>query len=617
MSGPSRAELRWLAVAGGAPAACAFGFGSALAITTALPWPSAFAHAVVGAACGLVAAAPGLLAGARPLARRAYFAGALALAALLVTAGVGSWIARRGWGQPLRSGVLADFLPHAPDLLGILGPRAFVLVPLVAAMMVAPAWAWSRALSGAHDALDRRARRRTLAALGAASATFLALAAFGAASSPRLDDDPLVGLFRAGDAPSLPPTPERLAAWAEDEVERRRVRERKDGRRHVLVVLVDGVRPDHLAFYGYHRATTPFLSSLAAGPNWVQVPLAYSAATESLGGIGSIVAGRSPRTMSARSYGIVEFFARHGWSTHLLLNGLHDWYELRAMYGSRLTTFRDVRHRNPGIPLHDDAQVVAWAEELPPAGDDPAFLMFFLMGTHQLSPLAAADQHFTKGRGPVVPGLFPPQGEAERRLLVDRYDDQLRAADRHIAALWEILGRKGYLADSVVVFASDHGQLLGEHGALGHGAHAWEEGVRVPLALWSDRPLPAVDVARIAWTPDLAPTLAEAAGYEPPATWEGASLFRTIERRSLWVENVQVTEPRRALLLEHEGRRWKLVQRLDASGGVVSEQLFELSSDPHEQSDVLAGADPGLLARLRGLAERTRPDDRLSADTAD
>ena len=73
--------------------------------------------------------------------------------------------------------------------------------------------------------------------------------------------------------------------------------------------------------------------------------------------------------MSARSYGVVDFFARHDFRTHLLLNGGHNWYELRSIYGSKLTTFRDMRHRTAGIPIHDDMQIVEWLKELPPASD--------------------------------------------------------------------------------------------------------------------------------------------------------------------------------------------------------------------------------------------------------
>lgn len=64
------------------------------------------------------------------------------------------------------------------------------------------------------------------------------------------------------------------------------------------------------------------------------------------------------------------------------------------------------------------------------------------------------------------------------------YMDALRRLDRCLAELVNVLRRYGYAQDSVVLFVSDHGQALGEHGFYGHGHELYDELVRVPGYLW-------------------------------------------------------------------------------------------------------------------------------------
>jgi len=620
---------RWIAVAAAGPGLLALAIALGLHQTTGLAWSACFVHGVVGAAGGILAASAGLLFGGilsgslsgslsgllrsresngshrRDPVRWPYLVAGTPFFLVLVAAGLGAWVSRRNWGMDLSGTILLGFLPHAAELVVLLGWRVWVLLALWIVLSAAPAWHWAGALADREVSLPAALRLRATGAMTiVALAITVATATLVARDAAIVHGDPLLNLLRTGDEPALPPTAPRLAAWVQDEEQRRTFDGGTPTRKHVILILSDGVRPDHLPFHGYARETMPFLHRLSREPGWAQVGRAYSAATESLGGIGSIVSGRSTRTMSARSYGIVEFLARHGFRTHLLLNGEHAWYELRAMYGSRLTTFHDIRDKSPDIPLHDDAQVVAWTGELPDADDTPAFLMFFLMGTHQLSPLDPKDAHYTREEGTVPPFWFTaPQGEAQTRAAIDRYDDQLRAADGRLEEIWKILGRKGYLKDCVVLFSSDHGQTLGEHGDWGHGAYLWEPTIRIPLALWSDGALPPVDTTRIAWTPDIAPTLAEAAGLVPLPTWEGLSLFSTAARDTLFVDSVQATTHVRAVLLEEDGKHWKLQQGVAPDGQVASERLFELRSDPNESTDLMATAATALLARLRALAD--------------
>src|SRR6185369_8058748 len=352
-----KALLRCILAAFGLPAFVALAIGLFLKQTTGLSDGAILFDVEVAGQLAITIAAIGLAVGPRhePRCRRFLLTFSGLLFALLLGAGFGSWVARRNWGMNLTGNIVVDMLPNMPALLGMLGWRAAVAIFawLVVSFGLARSWVnfLTRRELDMRPALHALMIVLMLATAGGIGAASKAGAAF---------DDPLFSLLGVTFYPALAPTAVRIAAWERDEELRRTFDGGVPTRKHVVLIVSDGVRPDRLSFYGYARKTTPFLESLTQSPGWQQVPVAYSAATESLGGIGSIVSGRSTRTMSGRSYGIVEYFARHGFRTHLFLNGIHNWYELRTLYGSKITTYHDLRESAPNIPLHDDMQIVNW-----------------------------------------------------------------------------------------------------------------------------------------------------------------------------------------------------------------------------------------------------------------
>ncbi|MBO7746250.1 sulfatase-like hydrolase/transferase [Paenibacillus sp. MWE-103] len=92
-------------------------------------------------------------------------------------------------------------------------------------------------------------------------------------------------------------------------------------------------------------------------------------------------------------------------------------------------------------------------------------------------------------------------------------------ADRQMAAVLDALKRSPFYEDTIVVFTSDHGELLGSHGGLHQKWHcAYEEALRVPLLIHSPRlfPRPAHSHALTSHV-DLLPTLLGLAGADPEA----------------------------------------------------------------------------------------------------
>ena len=97
--------------------------------------------------------------------------------------------------------------------------------------------------------------------------------------------------------------------------------------------------------------------------------------------------------------------------------------------------------------------------------------------------------------------------------------------DEQVGRMLEALSRTGQRDNTVVIFMSDHGEMLGDHGLTAKGCRFYEGAVRVPLIVsWPGRFRQGLVADGLAELTDLAPTLAELAG-EPLAWTHGRSLL--------------------------------------------------------------------------------------------
>ncbi|MEM9598183.1 MAG: sulfatase [Acidobacteriota bacterium] len=113
--------------------------------------------------------------------------------------------------------------------------------------------------------------------------------------------------------------------------------------------------------------------------------------------------------------------------------------------------------------------------------------------------------------------------EDHEDLPYDLYDSCLAYADEAFA---QLLGRLDELALSertLVVFTSDHGELLGEHGLTGH-IYLYEDNVLVPLIMAGPGVPTGTRVERQVRSIDIVPTLLDLLGIEPPEGLDGQSL---------------------------------------------------------------------------------------------
>ena len=104
---------------------------------------------------------------------------------------------------------------------------------------------------------------------------------------------------------------------------------------------------------------------------------------------------------------------------------------------------------------------------------------------------------------------------ADHRLIKAAYFAMVDLIDVQVGRMLSTLEETGQLDNTIVIFMSDHGEMLGDHGIYLKGPYFYEGAVRVPL-IFSQPGLfsPAYASSGLTELIDIAPTLLEAAGVE-------------------------------------------------------------------------------------------------------
>ncbi len=410
----------------------------------------------------------------------------------------------------------------------------------------------------------------------------------------------------------------------------------------VLVIVVDTLRADRLGSYGYPLETSPAIDALAKrGVRLADVTVQWPTTWPSMV---SFMSGAYPRTTGVRLERhpappaltmLGEIFDGAGYHTGAIIanynvgrrsgltQGIDRFVEVWAEKWARDQGGRsykgltgEMAKRYTDATLVNE-QALRWLRSLP-AGEK-FFLWVHYMDTH--GPYLPPPEVGARFRGAHPSEVVeasrieayqiqrdPATGEpiADLGFYKAQYDGEVRHADDQIGRLLEEIGRAGLDENLLVLFMSDHGESLGEHGYfLGHGKLPYQSTARAPVILVWEGGLPE---GRVVEEPvgliDVSRTLVELAGLTVPAGYEGKSLTGLIRGTGgdapeyVFMESgMDGARPQRTV--RHGS--WKLVEILSDSDRAVMKgeryELYDLSSDREELRNV-AAEHPERVAQL-------------------
>lgn len=184
---------------------------------------------------------------------------------------------------------------------------------------------------------------------------------------------------------------------------------------------------------------------------------------------------------------------------------------------------------------------------------------------------------------------YDGKSERDHRLIRAAYWAMCDHIDVQLGRLLEALDRTGQRDNTIVIFTSDHGEMLGDHGLYIKGPFLYDEAIRVPLIIrWPGKIARGRTSRALVELTDLAPTLMEAVGMEPRPDMQGRSLWPMLSgaaplnehREDVFCEylNANPDKPRCYLTMIRDHRH-----KLVAWHGEMVGELYDLQDDPRER----------------------------------
>lgn len=121
---------------------------------------------------------------------------------------------------------------------------------------------------------------------------------------------------------------------------------------------------------------------------------------------------------------------------------------------------------------------------------------------------------------------FCEMADRDHRLARAAYYAMCDLIDEQVGRMLDALERTGQIENTIVIFMSDHGEMLGDHGIYLKGPYFYEPAVHIPLIISSPgRIAPERTSGALVELVDLAPTLLDACGLERHPGMQGRSLW--------------------------------------------------------------------------------------------
>ena len=436
----------------------------------------------------------------------------------------------------------------------------------------------------------------------------------------------------------------------------------------LLYIDIDTLRPDHLGCYGYHRATSPNIDSLAA--RGVRFENVYASDTPCLPSRSALIAGRFGIRNGVVGHGgaAAEPFregADRGFWSKAAMTSWANRFRSVGMRTTSISTFAE-RHSayhwlagfneslNVGQMGMETADVVSeafldwigrraaaddwfchvhlWDPHTPyrapaacgdPFADEPLPAWYTeevrsqhwsLPGPHSAQEMAGFGARRTQERFPRQPTAAT--GMDDVRAMFDGYDTGVRYADDHIGRWLNALADVGVLEETAVMVSSDHGETLGE---LGTYATTTSPTSTPATCRWSwcgpGSPVRRAERWQAAST---------TSSTWPPRSPSWSARPRRSGRRHRPPRRVAGPAPvgREHLVMSQacgrpagraDGGLALHRTRHDAYHGLPEEMLFDVVSDPHEEHDLAAHepevcrrAEAQLVAWREAVLGRTR-----------
>ena len=354
-------------------------------------------------------------------------------------------------------------------------------------------------------------------------------------------------------------------------------RVKRDSSLNVLLITLDTTRADRVGCYGYEKAKTPNLDSLALGGvqfsnTYCQVPLTFPSHCSILTGTYPIyhqVHNNGTYYLNPDLLTVAEILKGRGFKTAAFVSS----FTVDSRFGL-----------DQGFDFYDDkfAEEEVFKALKSERKADKIYTSFSNWldknGTQQFFCWV----HFFD---PHLP--YDPPSPFKEEFLEKPYDGEIAYMDYYIGKTVEKLKEKNILNKTLIILAGDHGEAFGEKEVAGHGVFLYDVTMKVPLIFYAENNLPKGKVvkSRVRLI-DIMPSILGMLDIAMSEEIQGISLLPYIEGREKddLGSYIETYYPR-------ENYGWsELIGLIDGDWKYIQapkEELYNLKKDPEEEKNAI------------------------------
>jgi arylsulfatase A-like enzyme len=323
-----------------------------------------------------------------------------------------------------------------------------------------------------------------------------------------------------------------------------------------------------------------------------------------------------------------------GWADwHVFMNqydsefGAHYYYDYMLNENGKLVDYGETPEEY-STDVFSDRSIQFINKSL--TADSPFFLMLALKAPH--GPSIPAPRHmdmFPELTYPEKPS-FNEKDISDKPSVIhatttpgddfDQYDanalfrkrvETLQAVDEMVAKLIQLLEQRGQLDNTYIIFTSDNGFHMGEHGLPAGKGYSYEEDIHVPFIVRGPGIQRGTQITQMSANIDIAPTIAEMAHKKTADFIDGRSLMPFLHpkagaelpwRKGLLMETGYLG--RNTYPLVYRGVRTETFIYLEYEDGEL--EYYDLIADPYELNNIAQSLDSTVLTSLHTWVEQLK-----------
>lgn len=175
----------------------------------------------------------------------------------------------------------------------------------------------------------------------------------------------------------------------------------------------------------------------------------------------------------------------------------------------------------------------------------------------------------------------------EEKTAVTRshYYSMVQLLDEQVGKIIDMIENKNLLQNSILIFTSDHGEMLGNHRLGQKGPMAYEDVIRVPFIFSYPNQIEPATITKCVSLADIYPTILEYVGVDIPSCCTGISLKQLFEENRHLRKGVRVEFKEDIAALRYKcwvTEEWKIVIYMEEEFG----ELYHLGKDPKEKNNL-------------------------------